>query len=411
MKKLLILFLVIAAGIWGYLYFSNSRSTSLIVDTTKVTRGDLIKAVSATGTLQAVNTVNIGAQVSGTIDRIHVDYNSEVKKGDLLAEVDPSLLSSRVSQARANLLVAKANLREIQAKLANIRKTRDRNRDLFERDLIAESELDSAQTEYESVLAQLESAKAKLAQSKADLQYNETNLGYTKILSPINGVVTDRAIDEGQTVNSSQSAPTLFTIAEDLSRMQVEADIDEADIGQVKKGQKVEFTVDAYPDLFFNGTVGEIRLVPKTESNVVTYTVIVKVHNPELKLMPGMTANISVISEKRENILKVNSAALRFQPPEIETGVAPVADVPKSSGSGKGSGRGRKKDLNISSGSVLWKYQDGSFVKVPVSAGISDGMYTEVSGDISEGLEAVISVAGFKESGAGGSIFGFGPGR
>jgi HlyD family secretion protein len=407
MKKFLILILVIAAGTWGYFHFRGNGNIPLVVDTTTVIRGDLIKAVSATGTLQAVNTVNIGAQVSGTIDKIHVDYNSEVKKGDLLAEIDPSLLSSRVSQARANLLVAKANLREIQAKLANIRKTRDRNRNLFERDLIAESELDSAQTEYESVLAQLESARAKLAQAEADLQYDETNLGYTKIRSPIDGVVTDRAIDEGQTVNSSQSAPTLFTIAEDLSRMQVEADIDEADIGQVKKGQNVEFTVDAYPDLFFNGTVGEIRLVPKTQSNVVTYTVIVKVHNPDLKLMPGMTANISIISEKRENILKVNSAALRFQPPETDAESVSTAEEQESSGSGKG----RKRDQAVMTESALWSYRNGSFEKVPVITGISDGMYTEVSGDIREGFEAVISVAGFNESDTGGSIFGFGPGR
>lgn len=407
MKKLVLLILILAMGIWGYYHLSARGSTSLAVDTTTVTRGDLIRAVSATGTLQAVNTVNIGAQVSGTIDRIHVDYNSKVKRGDLLAEIDPSLLSSRVNQARANLLLAKANLREIQAKLANVRKTRDRNKNLFERDLIAESELDSAQTEYESLLAQLESAKAQLAQAQADLEYDETNLGYTKIRSPIDGVVTDRAIDEGQTVNSSQTAPTLFTIAEDLSRMQVEADIDEADIGQVKKGQDVEFTVDAYPDQSFNGKVDEIRLVPKTESNVVTYTVIVKVHNPELKLMPGMTANISVISRKGENILKVNSAALRFQPPQTDDVGATSADEPGLSGSG----RGRKSDNSVTAGDSLWTYRNGSFVEIPVVTGISDGMYTEVSGDIREGLEAVLSVVEMKESGSGGSIFGFGPGR
>lgn len=407
MKKLLLLILILALGIWGYSHFRSTGRTSLSVDTTTVIRGGLVRAVSATGTLQAVNTVNIGAQVSGTIDRIHVDYNSVVKKGDLLAEIDPSLLSSRVSQARANLLLARANLREMQAKLANIRKTRDRNKDLFERDLIAESELDSAQTEYESLLAQLESAKAKVSQAQADLEYDETNLGYTKIRSPINGVVTDRAIDEGQTVNSSQSAPTLFTIAEDLSRMQVEADIDEADIGQVKKGQDVEFTVDAYPDQSFNGKVGEIRLVPKRESNVVTYTVIVRVHNPELALMPGMTANISVISQKRENILKVNSAALRFQPPQTDDGGASVADEPKPSGSG----RGRKKNNKVTAGSSLWTYLEGSFMEIPVVTGISDGMYTEVSGDISEGFEAVLSAVEMEGSGSGGSIFGFGPGR
>lgn len=412
MKKIFLFLLVIVFGVGGFLFFNRNKGNSITVDNTTVTKGDLIKAVSATGTLEAVNTVNIGAQVSGTIKNIYVDYNSTVKKGDLLAEIDPSLLSARVRQARADVMAAKANIQEAQSSAKNAKKTRDRNKELFARDLIAESELDSAQTGYETALAKLNSAKANLAQAEADLEYDETTLGYTKITSPINGVVTDRAIDEGQTVNSSQSAPTLFTIAEDLARMQVEADIDEADIGQIRKAQAVEFTVDAYPDLSFDGEVDEIRLAPNTEDNVVTYTVIVKVHNPDLKLMPGMTANVSIISQKREGVFKVASSALKFKP------VTSLMEMPDGSGAAEGaqsSKQGRRREdagvFRNASGTprTLWIYENGKLKPLPVRAGISDGMYTEISGDLIEGLEVVVSISGADDSKKGGSPFGFGP--
>ncbi len=412
MKKIFLFLLVIVFGVGGFLFFNRNKGNSITVDNTTVTKGDLIKAVSATGTLEAVNTVNIGAQVSGTIKNIYVDYNSTVKKGDLLAEIDPSLLSARVRQARADVMAAKANIQEAQSSAKNAKKTRDRNKELFARDLIAESELDSAQTGYETALAKLNSAKANLAQAEADLEYDETTLGYTKITSPINGVVTDRAIDEGQTVNSSQSAPTLFTIAEDLARMQVEADIDEADIGQIRKAQAVEFTVDAYPDLSFDGEVDEIRLAPNTEDNVVTYTVIVKVHNPDLKLMPGMTANVSIISQKREGVFKVASSALKFKP------VTSLMEIPDGSGAAEGaqsSKQGRRREdagvVRNTSGTprTLWIYENGKLKPLPVKAGISDGMYTEISGDLIEGLEVVVSISGADDSKKGGSPFGFGP--
>ncbi len=414
MKKIFLSLLVIVFGVGGFLFFYGNKGNSITVDNTTVTKGDIIKAVSATGTLEAVNTVNIGAQVSGTIKNIYVDYNSTVKKGDLLAEIDPSLLSARVRQSRADVMAAKANIQEAQSSVKNAKKTRDRNKELFVRDLIAESELDSAQTDYETAMAKLNSAKANLAQAEADLEYDETTLGYTKIISPINGVVTDRAIDEGQTVNSSQSAPTLFTIAEDLARMQVEADIDEADIGQIRKAQAVEFTVDAYPDLSFNGEVDEIRLAPNTEGNVVTYTVIVKVHNPDLKLMPGMTANVSIISQKREGVFRVANSAFKFKP------VTSLMEMPESPGAAEGAqpgkqGRRREGAEVVRNGSgtprTLWIYENGKLKPLPVKTGISDGMYTEISGELTEGLEVVVSISGADDSKKGGSPFGFGPRR
>lgn len=394
MKKILLVLFLIALAAGGFLIFGNSGKSPVTVDTAVVKKGDLVKAVSSTGTIEPVTSVDVGAQVSGTIKHVYVDYNSVVKQGDLIAEIDPLLLSAEVEQSKADVLSAKAAIQEAQATVRNAKKTRDRNKELFSRDLIAESDLDSAQTDYETGLASLNSAKATLAQAKASLEYNETNLGYTKIYSPINGVVIDRAVDEGQTVNSSQTAPTLFTIAEDLTKMQVEAAVDEADIGQVKKGQKVEFTVDAYPDMSFTGEVSEIRLYPTTEDNVVTYTVIIKVENPDLKLMPGMTANVSIISEKRENVFKVSSSALKFKP---------AASLVES----RDNGALRQENGSGSSGH-LWTYEEGKLKPITVEIGISDGLYTEVSGKLTEGLDVVTDMTGVEESQKGGSPFGFG---
>lgn len=398
MRKVILLFLLLSLVTGGFWLFRGGREDEISIDTTMVTRGDLVKAVSATGTLEAVNTVNVGTQVSGSIKKVHVDYNSRVRKGQLIAEIDPDLLEANVKKAGADVLAAEANLQEAQATVNDARRTRDRSRELLERDLIARSEYDSAQTGYETSLARLSAARANLAQVEADLKYKEITLGYARITSPIDGVVIDRAVDEGQTVNASQSAPTLFTIAEDLTKMQVEADIDEADIGQVRIGQVVEFTVDAYPDASFEGKVEEVRLAPNTSDNVVTYTVIVNVENPDLRLMPGMTANVSVISEKRENVLKVSSSALRFTPdpgfPDLPEGSADAAPF-----------QGRKRESGETRN--LWVLKDGKFVRIPVKTGISDGMYTEVSGDIGEETEVVTGVSGSSSSG-GGNPFGFG---
>ncbi|MEA4877678.1 Multidrug resistance protein MdtA [bioreactor metagenome] len=391
MKKWLSLFVLIVLISGAFFFFRKDSSKATTVETVPIIRGNLLKTVSATGSLQAVNTVNVGSQVSGTIKAIYVDFNTIVKKGELIAEIDPALLEAAVETAKADVLAARANIAKAEATVKNARKTRDRNKELFTRNLIAESELDTAQTELDTALASLNAAYASLAQSRANLKNKEINLGHTKINSPINGVIIDKAVEVGQTVNASQSAPTLFTIAEDLTQMKVEADIDEADIGYIKAGQNVEFTVDAYSDLSFEGKIKEIRLAPNTDGNIVTYTVIVMVENPLLKLMPGMTANVSVIVEKKMGVLKVSNAALRFKP---------SSDVLVSNG----------KNGNGTSQRTLWVYERDIFKPLNVTIGISDGLYTEISGEVQEGMNVVTSVMAGKSNG-GGSPFVPGPRR
>ena len=373
--------LLLAAAVF---LFHQGRSSGLPeVQTAAVLRGGIVKTVSATGSLNAVNTVNVGAQVSGTIKKIYVDYNSVVTKGQPLAEIDPSLLEANIRQSEASVLSASASLQEARANLAEAKKNLERNRDLFSKGYIAAMELDQSQTSYETSLSRLKSAEASLSQARADLEYKKINLGHASIVSPIDGVVIDREVDEGQTVNASQSAPTLFTIAEDLARMQVEANIDEADIGQVRRGQTVQFTVDAFPEESFTGSVKEVRLAAATTDNVVTYRVVISVDNERKILMPGMTANVSVVVEKKEDILKVASSALRFKPAREGGGSRPK-------------------------GAVLWTLEKGELVPHPVKTGIYDGMYTEVSGEgVTEGM-MVVTYMSAATSGRASSAFGFG---
>jgi HlyD family secretion protein len=375
--------IVAAAGFWLY---HNRSSDRPVVQTTVVVRGGIVKTVSATGSLNAVNTVNVGAQVSGTIKRIYVDYNSVVTRGQPLAEIDPSLLEANIRQSEASVLSATASLQEARATLAEAKKNLDRNRDLSSKGYIAAMEFDQSQTAYETALSRLRSAEASLSQAKADLEYKKINFGHASIVSPIDGVVIDREVDEGQTVNASQSAPTLFTIAEDLARMQVEANVDEADIGQIRQGQAVQFTVDAFPEESFMGFVKEVRLAAATTDNVVTYRVVISVDNERKILMPGMTANVSVIVEKKEGILKVASSALRFKPAVEANGPHPK-------------------------GTVLWTLEKGELAPYRVKTGIYDGMFTEVEGEgIIEGMEVVTYMSAASESRTS-SAFGFGPPR
>ncbi len=371
---------VVVLGLWWYM---GRGVDGPIVQTTRVIKGDIIKTVSATGSLEAVNTVNVGTQVSGTVDAIHVDYNSVIKKGQLLLEIDPDLMQANLRQSEAGVLSAEASLAEARADMSEAERNRERSAKLFAKGYIAETERDEADTAYETAAARVKSARAALAKARADLEYQRINLEYTKIFSPIDGVVIDREVDEGQTVNASQSAPTLFTIAEDLSHMQVETDIDEADIGLINKGQKVEFTVDAYPEALFIGVVKEVRLAPQTTDNVVTYTVIIDVDNEKMNLMPGMTANVSVIVAEKHDILKVASSALRFRPQNTEA---------------------------KTKGTALWTYDGGKMIPFPVETGIYDGMYTEVQGDgVNEGMEVVTGIV-VSDSG-GGQAFGLGQRR
>ena len=300
--KLLVLLGVVILFAAYFLFFRKKETTTTTVRYATVQVGDITKGITATGTLQATTTVQVGSQVSGTIRELYADFNSHVTKGQLLARLDPTFYDAALTQAKANLSKA-------QADYATALKDEQRQKDLLKRQLIAQADYDVSENK-------LLDARASVTQQQALVKQAETNLGYTVIKSPISGVVVSRNVDKGQTVAASLNAPTLFVIAQDLSSMQVAASVDEADIGQVVGGEQVHFTVDAYPGQEFDGTVQQIRINPVTTQNVVTYTVIILTDNPGGKLLPGMTATVTIINASRENVLKIPSAALRFVPPE-----------------------------------------------------------------------------------------------
>lgn len=293
---ILALILVVAAVI----VFTSSKSTDIVYRTVKLERGDISVVVTATGTLSADTTVQVGTQVSGTVAKLYADFNSVVKKGRVIAVIDTTFLQTQVQDAEANLEGAVAKVNQTQRDLK-------RTEDLFKKSLASQADYDAAKTDYESAVATRKSAQAALDRARI-------NLKYATIRAPIDGVVISRNVDVGQTVAASLAAPVLFMIANDLTKMQVQANIDEADIGKIRVGQDVKFTVDAYPDQQFQGKVGQIRLQPNVIQNVVNYTVIVEAPNPDLKLMPGMTATITVLVDRRDNALKLPNLALRFQP-------------------------------------------------------------------------------------------------
>ncbi len=334
--------------------------------TEPVSRGDIQQSVTATGTVNAVTTVLVGTQVSGTIRNLYVDFNSRVTKGQLIALIDPEMLEAQAAQARANVEKADATYRDAD-------RTLKRNRELFTKNLIPRSDLDTAETNFDSARAQLE-------QAKAALRVSETNLRYTRILSPVDGIVISRNVDIGQTVAASFQTPTLFTIAQDLTKMQINTSIAESDIGVVKVGQAVEFTVDAYPDTLFKGTVWQKRQAPITVQNVVTYDVVIKVDNRDLKLMPGMTANVSIIITTQRDVLRITNAAMRFRFTErTRTAPAPGAAAKANAGAQE------KK------GPAVWVLENGKPRRVAIEPGISDGNYTEiVSGDLKEGQAIIV---------------------
>lgn len=371
MKKIIIgLIVVIALGVVLFFVFKNKDGKQKFV-TDKITRGDIKSTVSATGTVNAVTTVQVGTQVSGTIQKLFVDFNSPVKKGQLLAQIDPAIFDAQVGQARANLLSAKANLEKSQVMLRDTKTTLERNKILYAKNFIAKSDLDTSETNYLSAIAQIKVSEAQIQQAQAALDSSAINLKYTKILSPVNGTVISRNIDVGQTVAASFQTPTLFTIAQDLTKMQIDTSVDESDIGKVKAGQKAAFTVDAYPESTFNGKVSVVRNAPINVSNVVTYNAVIIVDNTDLKLKPGMTANVSVETESKQSVLLVPNAALRFKP-------ATSAVSPNQKGT-----KGPK-------GPGVWILENNKPKNVKITTGISDGNYTEViSSELTEGQQII----------------------
>ena len=316
LKKLLLLLIIAGISYGIYYFFFHEAPAEYGLTTSKITQGDIVSEVTATGVLNAISVVQIGTQVSGTIQEIYVDFNSPVKAGQLIALIDPSVLKLTLSESEASLAVYQASVQSAQASLKDAERQLARNRELFNRKLIARSVVDTSETDVALKRASLQEAKSRVIQGKAAVERARTNLNYTKITSPVNGVVIDRQVDAGQTVAASLQTPTLFKVAEDLTRMQIETKVDEADIGTVTEGQNVTFRVDAFPDESFNGKVVQVRIAPSTSETVVTYTVIIHVDNPDLKLKPGMTANVSIETAKAKNVLRIPVAALRFTPPE-----------------------------------------------------------------------------------------------
>ena len=317
MKKLIVLVVILAGlGSAGWAYYANRNRPEPQVTSLPVSRGDVLQSVQATGTLEAVTTVDVGTQVSGVVQELLADFNQIVRKGQVIARLDKSILEVQIESQRANVVRAQADLDRLKVTLADAELKLQRAEAMFKKELVPRTEYEAADLAVKSAQAQIKSAEASLTQSRAALNTAQVNLGYTTITSPIDGIVISRNVDPGQTVAASMNAPTLFVIAADLSKMQVLANIDEAEIGQMRPGQHVTFRVDAYPTDTFTGTVEQVRLQPTVVQNVVVYSTVIAVPNQQLKLKPGMTANVIIEIARRNNVLRVPTAAVRFRPTE-----------------------------------------------------------------------------------------------
>ncbi len=302
---------VLAIGAYGIIQINANK---VVYQTQQLKKCTITDVVEASGTINPVNTVSVGSTVSGLMKAIYVDYNSEVKQGQLLAQIDPANFQASVDQNRAQINNAEANLAKLNAEMVMAQKTYNRYKNLYAKNFIARSELDQAESDYLAKKASIGAQRASIAQARASYNTAMTNLGYTKIIAPVDGTIISRDIDVGQPVAASFQAPELFTIAQDLTKMQIEVNVSEADIGEVDEGQEVEYTLDGYPDSTFHGKVTQVRLDSTTTSNVVTYTVIVSVSNEDLKLKPGMTANVSIITKRSEDVMCAPSIALKYTP-------------------------------------------------------------------------------------------------
>jgi HlyD family secretion protein len=393
---------IAAAGGWVVL----RRPAPLSYETATVDKGPVIARITATGVLSALVTVQVGAQVSGQITKITVDFNSPVKKGQLITQLDPVFYQAGVDQARANWVAAKAQVDKAVVQEVDAKRQYDRTAVLKQRDLMSQADLDTAEATWRAAVAQTGTARGQLEQAKAALKQAEENLKYTNIYSPIDGVVISRSIDVGQTVASSLSAPTLFTIAQDLSKMQVDTSVAEADVGKLHDGMDATFLVDAYPNEKFSGRIRQIRNAPQTVQNVVTYDAVIDVLNPDLKLKPGMTANSTVVYAERQDAIRVPNAALRFHPPAemlAALGGARPAGPGRGAGSGPaaastgGGGGGAGGSRGGGGGGVMartpsaaaavltegkktvWVLRDGKPMPVHISTGVTDGTLSEVT--------------------------------
>ncbi len=367
----------------------GKKDTAVTFDTVKVEKGNITNSVTATGTIEAIITVNVGTQVSGILEHVYVDFNDNVRKGQLLAKLDETPLKTQLAQSQSQVDQAQAQLTFQEA-------TFNRLKPLYEKQLIA-------QTDYDQALYNFENSKASFSNSKSALARSQVNLDYATITSPIDGVVLNRAVEEGQTVAASFSTPTLFTIVNDLTQMEVQTSVDEADIGKVQRGQRVEFTVDAYSDLKFEGTVSQVRLQPVTTNNVVTYVVILNAPNPEKKLMPGMTASATIYVEEKSNTLTLSGKAVRFTPDteylkkmsaNIQTSGSmpnmPAGQMQEGSASEATGLPGKSSDPKTKT--VWMKDEKMGLHPAMIKIGIDNGSNVEIISGLNEGDEVIISM-------------------
>ena len=366
-KKALVIAAVAAiATLAVWLLSGGKKEEKITFDTAAVAPANIMNSITATGTIEPVTSVTVGTQVSGIVSKLFVDYNSVVKKGQVIAELDKTNLMSQLNTAKTQLATAQSQL---NYQTANYK----RYKTLFEKGLVAADDFDNAKLSYTQ-------AKEQVASAKEEVQRAQTNLGYATITSPIDGVVLSKSVEEGQTVAASFSTPELFTIAQDLTNMQVVADVDEADIGDVKEGERVTFTVDAYPDDTFEGEVKQVRQEATTTNNVVTYEVVISAPNADLKLKPGLTANVTIYTAERKGVLSVPSKALRFTPQKETVGKMKIVDVANAK-------------------NKVWTIEGNSIAAHKVNIGMTDGTNTQIVGGIAEGTKVVtgLNVMGGEE--------------
>lgn len=363
--------------------------------TSPVSRGEVISRVSASGSLSAVVTVEVGSQVSGRIQSLFADFNSVVKRGELIAKIDPSLFEAAVEQANANVIAARGNVERLRVQATEAQRLSRRSAQLFEQGIVAENDRDTSQANALAAEAAVKQAEGQLSQALAALRQAQTNLRYTDILAPTDGIVISRAVNVGQTVAASLQAPVIFTIAQDLRAMEVHTNIAESDIGRLRSGMTATFSVDAYPTERFRGSIREIRNAPQVVQNVVTYDAVIDVANPELKLKPGMTATVSIVTDQRESVLRVPNAALRFRP-VIEEGAGAAAG-PGGAGMRGGSGAGRPAGMRGGDPSerTVFVLERGQAKATQVKVGLSDGGFTEITGgELKEGDLVITGLEG-----------------
>lgn len=390
---LIIGILLVGLAIGGYVFFNGERKAPVRYRSAAVERGPVISLVTATGTINPVVLVQVGTQVSGMIKSLHADFNSVVRAGDIVAVIDPEPFRARRDQAASNLEMSKANVARAKTDLAQRKRELDRVKSLVAQQYVSQSDVDVAVTNSQGAEAQVNVTGAQVKQAEAALNATELDLKYTVIRSPVNGIVVARNVEVGQTIAASFATPNLFLIALDLTKMQVDTNVSESDIGGITEGKEATFTVDAYPGYQFSGTIRQVRLAPINVQNVVTYNVVVNVDNQDLRLKPGMTANVSIVVAQRDAVLKVPNAALRFTPPTASLADRSTFGVKPTNGKGAEEAAVTGRGVTALSRTIWKQGPSGELESMQVQTGISDGLATEiVSEGLSEGALVVVGI-------------------